>query len=148
MQQYTVYDARVAVCIYIYIYIYMCVCVCCLLLPLTQVTARLTGITRPVITLSEAVSSSELEQLLMLTCNIECNHGSVSWGGSWAGHAITCLLQDVLEGSCRASYVLIVITKDRVFPRGMHVYYIDCEFCTFLQVIAPILHRLFVLPVK
>jgi len=70
------------------------------------VTARLTGITRPVITLSEALSSYELEQLLMLTCNIECNHGNVSWGGSWAGHAITCLLQDVLEGNHQAQYIL------------------------------------------
>ena len=71
-------------------------------------TARLTSITRPVITLSEALSSHELEQLLMLTCNVECNHGNVSWGGSWAGHAITCLLQDILEGNNQAKNMLKV----------------------------------------
>ena len=24
--------------------------------------------------------------------------GNASWGGPWAGHAITCLLQDILDG--------------------------------------------------
>ena len=66
---------------------------------LCQVLARITSSTRPAVTLSEAFSQDELEQLVLLTCNTEYNHGNVTWGGSWAGHAITCLLQDILEGS-------------------------------------------------
>jgi hypothetical protein len=54
--------------------------------------------TRPAVSLSEALSMSELEHILLLTSNMEYNHGNVAWGGSWAGHSITCLLQDILEG--------------------------------------------------
>ena len=65
---------------------------------LHQVVARITSLTRPTIALSEVMSQEELERLLLLTCNVECNHGNISWGGAWAGHAITCLLQDILDG--------------------------------------------------
>lgn len=54
--------------------------------------------TRPAVSLSEALSMNELERILLLTSNMEYNHGNVTWGGSWAGHSITCLLQDILEG--------------------------------------------------
>ena len=63
-----------------------------------QLIALITQLTRPAICLSEVLSQEELEQLVMLICNIEYNNGNVSWGGAWAGHAITCLLQDTLEG--------------------------------------------------
>ena len=63
-----------------------------------QVLARVCIATRPAITLTEAMSQEQLERLIMLTANLEFNHGNITWGGPWAGHALTCLLQDILEG--------------------------------------------------
>ncbi|ELT93547.1 hypothetical protein CAPTEDRAFT_223860 [Capitella teleta] len=63
-----------------------------------KVVARISNLTRPAIMLSEMMKQNELESLLLLICSIECNHSSTSWGGAWAGHAITGLLQDILEG--------------------------------------------------
>jgi len=48
--------------------------------------------------LSEVMSQSELDELILLTCGAEYNHGNTNWGGSWAGHTIACLLQDILDG--------------------------------------------------
>ena len=53
---------------------------------------------RPSISLAEAVNQEQLEQLVLLIVDTQYNHGHLHWGGPWAGHAITCLLQDVLEG--------------------------------------------------
>ncbi len=63
------------------------------------------------ISLSEVMTQEELEKLLLLTCSTDCNHGNVSWGGSWAGHAITCLLLDLLDGEIG----ICVITNLRKF---------------------------------
>ena len=63
-----------------------------------QVIARITQLTRPALCLSEVLSQPELEQLLMLMCDSRYNTSQSSWGGAWAGHAISCMLQDVLEG--------------------------------------------------
>ena len=63
-----------------------------------QVLARVCIATRPAITLTEAMSQEQLERLIMLSANLEFNHGNITWGGPWAGHALTCLLQDILEG--------------------------------------------------
>ncbi|XP_052766452.1 baculoviral IAP repeat-containing protein 6-like isoform X2 [Mya arenaria] len=68
-----------------------------------KVVARVCISTRPAITLTEAMSQDQLERLIMLAANLEFNHGNITWGGPWAGHALTCLLQDILEG-------------ERVFP--------------------------------
>lgn len=65
---------------------------------LFQVFARICIATRPAISLSEAMTQEQLERLIMLSANFEFNHGNVAWGGPWAGHAITCLLQDILDG--------------------------------------------------
>ena len=54
--------------------------------------------TRPAITLAEAMTQEQLEQLILLAANLDFSHGNISWGGPWAGHAITCLLQDILDG--------------------------------------------------
>ena len=63
-----------------------------------QVVARMTQLTRPAIFLNEILNESEMERLLLLICDAELNDAAVSWGGAWAGHAITCLLLDVIEG--------------------------------------------------
>ena len=63
-----------------------------------QVVARISSMTRPAIMLSEMLTAVELERLIMLSCNEDYNSGNVLWGGSWAGHAVTCLLQDILDG--------------------------------------------------
>jgi len=57
------------------------------------------------------MTQDELDRLVLLMCNIEYNHGNISWGGSWAGHAIICLLQDILEGkkACLNLYVTFFI---------------------------------------
>ncbi|XP_064603703.1 baculoviral IAP repeat-containing protein 6-like isoform X3 [Liolophura sinensis] len=64
----------------------------------SKVFARICIATRPAISLSEAMTQEQLERLIMLSANFEFNHGNVAWGGPWAGHAITCLLQDILDG--------------------------------------------------
>ena len=64
---------------------------------------------RPAITLSEAMSQDQLARLLMLIVDTEFNHDHLSWGGPWSQHAITCLLQDMLEGErandCLSGYI-------------------------------------------
>lgn len=54
--------------------------------------------TRPAVTLSEAMTQEQLEKMILLASNLDLNYGSVSWGGPWARHSITCLLQDILDG--------------------------------------------------
>jgi hypothetical protein len=49
--------------------------------------------------LGEVMHPEELQKMLLLMCNIEHNHANTSWGGAWAAHTITCLLQDILEGT-------------------------------------------------
>ena len=56
--------------------------------------------TRPAVTLSEAMTQDQLERLILLASNLDLHYGNISWGGPWAGHAITCLLQDILDGKC------------------------------------------------
>ncbi|KAK3576772.1 hypothetical protein CHS0354_014586 [Potamilus streckersoni] len=63
-----------------------------------KVLARICVATRPAISLVEVMSAEQLKQLILLTSSMEFNHGNISWGGPWAGHALTCLLQDILEG--------------------------------------------------
>ena len=60
--------------------------------------ARLTNVARPAILLSEVMSQDQLERLILLCCGMEFNHSNITWGGYWASHAITCLLQDILDG--------------------------------------------------
>ncbi|GAB1609836.1 baculoviral IAP repeat-containing protein 6-like isoform X2 [Argonauta hians] len=69
-----------------------------LFLVASKVLARICLATRPAICLSEAMTQDQLQQLILLAANQDFNHGTVAWGGPWAGHAITCLLQDILDG--------------------------------------------------
>ena len=62
--------------------------------------ARISQLARPCLCLSEVLHQEELERLVMLLCNVEYNSGNVMWGGVWAGHAVMCMLQDILEGKC------------------------------------------------
>lgn len=54
--------------------------------------------TRPALTLAEVMSQEQLEQLILLAVHHDNSQGPSMWGGPWASHAITCLLQDILEG--------------------------------------------------
>ncbi|XP_067680641.1 baculoviral IAP repeat-containing protein 6-like isoform X2 [Haliotis asinina] len=63
-----------------------------------KVFARICNSTRPAITLTESMTQEQLEKLILLVANQEFNHGTITWGGPWASHAITCLLQDVQDG--------------------------------------------------
>ncbi|OPL20763.1 hypothetical protein AM593_04129, partial [Mytilus galloprovincialis] len=63
-----------------------------------KVLATVCVMTRPAVTLSEAMTQDQLGKLILLASNLDLNYGNVSWGGPWAGHAITCLLQDILDG--------------------------------------------------
>lgn len=63
-----------------------------------KVLARICIATRPTISLAEAMSPEQLESLILLCSNLDFNHGNISWGGPWARHAVTCLLQDMLDG--------------------------------------------------
>lgn len=49
------------------------------------------------------MTQDQLQQLILLAANQDFNHGTVAWGGPWAGHAITCLLQDILDGKLLGS---------------------------------------------
>jgi hypothetical protein len=44
--------------------------------------------TRPAVTLSEAMTQDQLERLILLASNLDLHYGNVSWGGPWAGHAM------------------------------------------------------------
>ncbi|GFO34551.1 baculoviral iap repeat-containing protein 6, partial [Plakobranchus ocellatus] len=63
-----------------------------------KVLAKICVACRPSVSLTEAMTQEQLEQLVLLVVDTEFNHNSMSWGGPWAAHAITCLLQDILEG--------------------------------------------------
>uniref|UniRef100_A0A2C9JJC5 Dual E2 ubiquitin-conjugating enzyme/E3 ubiquitin-protein ligase BIRC6 n=1 Tax=Biomphalaria glabrata TaxID=6526 RepID=A0A2C9JJC5_BIOGL len=63
-----------------------------------KVLAKICVACRPPIILVESMKQEQLEQLILLIVDTEFNHDNLTWGGPWAGHAITCLLQDILEG--------------------------------------------------
>nr|KAG5700865.1 hypothetical protein BaRGS_012272 [Batillaria attramentaria] len=62
-----------------------------------KVLAKICVATRPALTLAEVMSQEQLERLILLAVQHD-NSGPSVWGGPWASHAITCLLQDILEG--------------------------------------------------
>ncbi len=79
-----------------------------------QVLARIANATRPAITLSEIASSEQLTKLLLLCVSSEHNQGTSSWGGPWASHAITCLLQDILEGMSHPQIYAILLNRQNI----------------------------------
>ena len=54
------------------------------------------------------MTQEQLERLILLTSNLEFSYGNISWGGPWAGHAITCMLQDILYGKAEVSFFYFV----------------------------------------
>ncbi|XP_071454170.1 dual E2 ubiquitin-conjugating enzyme/E3 ubiquitin-protein ligase BIRC6 [Hetaerina americana] len=62
-----------------------------------KVLARIVLSTRPAISLGELMTREQLLHLIQLAvCNDQ--HGA-SWGGPWASHAVSCLLQDILDAA-------------------------------------------------
>ncbi|XP_046401534.1 baculoviral IAP repeat-containing protein 6 [Ischnura elegans] len=60
-----------------------------------KVLARIVLSTRPAISLGELMTREQLLRLIQLAvCNDQ--HGAF-WGGPWASHAVSCLLQDILD---------------------------------------------------
>ena len=71
-----------------------CLFVCLFVL---QVLALLSWMTEPRVHLSHVTSEEQLEKLLKL-----CVVPIVTvpdWGGTWAQHALTCMIQDLLQGT-------------------------------------------------
>lgn len=74
----------------------------CLLFCCVQVVARVAVWTKPTLSLGEVMSEEQLSQLLRIA--VWNDQKRSAWGGSpWACHAITCLLQDILEGRFKKS---------------------------------------------
>lgn len=63
-----------------------------------QVIGGLVNVVRPSPSLGEIVSSNQLGALLRHALTLD-----TTWGAPWALHALTCLLQDVLEGGSSKS---------------------------------------------
>jgi len=90
--------------------------------------------TRPTVLLSEALSLNELERLLLLTSNMEYNHGNVAWGGSWAGHSITCLLQDILEGKTHDKLIKYLVFSNILRLLFVNAIGLLCLSCSYLYI--------------
>ena len=59
--------------------------------------AHLACISEPSVCLSDVVTDDQLEQLLQM-CVMPNASRSAHWGGPWASHSLTSLLQDLLQG--------------------------------------------------
>ena len=62
-----------------------------------QVVAHLSCVSEPTICLADVVTDSQLEQLMRM-CIMPSGAHSAHWGGPWASHSLTSLLQDLLQG--------------------------------------------------
>lgn len=61
-----------------------------------KVLARIVWCSRPALPLNDLITSDQLLKLVRMAVWQDPHQSS--WGGPWAAHAITCLLQDVLDG--------------------------------------------------
>ena len=64
------------------------------------------SVTRPSLGVSDIMTGTQLEQLLR-----HCLTLDATWGTPWALHALTCLLQDILDGMCFMLSSLILILR-------------------------------------
>ena len=98
--------------------------------------ARLTNVTRPAVVLYEVMSQEELEKLMLLCCHLEYNHGNISWGGSWAAHSITCLLQDILDGEVNDEHHECTLGDTGIPFRSMYLCFISLfiQFVEFTKI--------------
>lgn len=62
-----------------------------------KVVAHLSCVSEPRVSLCDVVTDDQLEQLLRM-CAMPSGCLSAHWGGPWATHALTSLLQDLLQG--------------------------------------------------
>lgn len=61
-----------------------------------KVLARIVWCSRPALPLGHLMSNEQLSKLVRMA--VWQDPHQTSWGGPWAAHAITCLLQDILDG--------------------------------------------------
>lgn len=64
--------------------------------PISQVLSGIISCARPSITLNMLMTDDQLLQLVRLAVWCEGDSGTL-WGGPWVSHAISCLLQDLME---------------------------------------------------
>ena len=61
-----------------------------------KVLARIIWCSRPALPLGDVMANDQLLKLVRMAVWQDPHESS--WGGPWAAHAITCLLQDILDG--------------------------------------------------
>lgn len=98
---------------------------------LWQVVARVALWSRPNLLLGEVMDEEQLLCLVRLAVYNDQRHSS--WGSPWACHAITCLLQDMIEGNPRKveeTKYYVLLLKDGICP---HIYKLEISlyFITF-----------------
>ena len=59
--------------------------------------AHLACVSEPAVCVVDVVTEDQLEQLLRM-CVMPSGTHSAHWGGPWASHSLTSLLQDLLQG--------------------------------------------------
>ncbi|XP_034239276.1 baculoviral IAP repeat-containing protein 6 isoform X4 [Thrips palmi] len=69
-----------------------------------KVLARIVWCSKPALPLSDLMTNDQLLKLIRM--GVWQDPHQSSWGGPWAAHAITCLLQDILDG-VRSTSVLL-----------------------------------------
>lgn len=72
-----------------------------------QVVAHLSCVSEPHVCLTDVVTDDQLEQLLRM-CVMPKGSQSVHWGGPWATHALTSLLQDLLQGATGKLIIILL----------------------------------------
>lgn len=84
---------------------------------LFQVVAHLSCVSEPSICLADVVTDSQLE-LLMRMCIMPSGTHSAHWGGPWASHSLTSLLQDLLQGIGNRINWWFVMQMFILIPKG------------------------------
>lgn len=66
--------------------------------------AHLSCVSEPSICLVDVMTDDQLEQLLRM-CIMPSGTQSAHWGGPWASHSLTSLLQDLLQGITKGPFI-------------------------------------------
>ncbi len=86
-----------------------------------QVMSCLLQISNSAIALNEILTEDQLLKLLQMA--VWCENGKSMCGGKWTSHAITCMLQDIMDSKkiCR------------IFPMSPHpLYHVGIELNIYL----------------
>lgn len=93
--------------------------------------ARVALWSRPNLLLGEVMDEEQLLCLVRLAVYNDQRHSS--WGSPWACHAITCLLQDMIEGNLEKveeTKYYVVLLKDslcsHIYKLEISLYFITC----------------------